>query len=166
MRVVAADTCFLFHLHQVGRLSVLGQLDGFCFVIPGEVHEEFVRPESKALVAEALKEGWITLDSIEGVDELLLRKELIALKIGKGEAACLTLAVSRGWSVVSDDEERRFIREAESRIGPERIISSPDVVLMAVRRGLIPVEEADRFPAVWEANNYAVDFASFSEMLG
>lgn len=165
MRVVAADTCFLFHLHQVGRLGVLGQLEGFRFVIPSEVQEEFVRPESRALVEEALDAGWVTLASPEGVDELVLRKELIDLRIGKGEAACLTLAVSRSWSVASDDEGRLFVREAECRIGPERIISSPDVVLMAVRRGLIPVEEADRFPGIWAANNYELDISTFSELL-
>jgi predicted nucleic acid-binding protein len=165
MRVVAADTCFLFHLHQVGRLGVLGQLEGFRFVIPGEVQGEFVRPESRALVAGALDAEWITLVSPKGIDELVLRKELIDRRIGKGEAACLTLAISRGWSVASDDEGRLFVREAESRIGPERIISSPDVVLMAVRRGLIPVEEADRFPGIWAVNNYELDITAFSELL-
>lgn len=166
VQVVAVDTSVLIHLIQVGQLALLSVLDGFRFVIPGEVKAELRRPESQAPVDGALAAAYLTVEDSTEIAEIQLLEHLVKdARVGRGEAACLTLATTRDWWMATDDEGRRFVREAERRIGKERILSTPDLILLAVRRGLIPVEEADGFPEVWRANDYFVAFGSFSEFL-
>lgn len=164
--VVAVDANVVLHLEQVGRLGILTRIRGFHFVVPEEVVGELCRPESRAVIEEALASGVLQRVLLEDVGELLLLKELVDdRRVGRGEAACLVLAASRGWLVASDDEGRRFLREAESRIDAQRLVGTPDLVLLALRRGLISPEEADTYPAIWARNDYLVDFESFSEFL-
>ncbi len=166
LQTVAVDANVLIHMTQVEQVGLFGELHGFHFVVPQEVLDELVRPESRQPVLNAMEMGLLRIAEPEDVEELLLMTELTdERRIGRGEAACLTLASSRGWLIATDDEGRRFVREAESRMGARRIVSTPDLVLLGVRRGVVSLDEADRFPKVWCDNDFVVDFESFSQLL-
>jgi hypothetical protein len=62
--------------------------------------------------------------------------------MGGGEAASLALAVTRGW-VVASGEKKAFRREALVRLGPRRILTTPGLCVLAIRSGVLSVEEAD-----------------------
>jgi predicted nucleic acid-binding protein len=79
-------------------------------------------------------EDLLQVASITEAEDLALFADLI-MHLGRGEAACLVLAVRNGWAVVSD-ENRRFRREAVSRIGKDRIMGTADFF---VRRNPVPI---------------------------
>lgn len=63
------------------------------------------------------------------------------------------------------DEKRRFRREVERRIGLERLMGTADLFLLAIRSGLISVEEADRYKETLEQNRFRMPFASFRDLI-
>jgi predicted nucleic acid-binding protein len=97
------------------------------------------------------------------VAELALFVEL-RRSLGMGEAACLALAVHRG-ALVASDEKRAFRREAETRLGPGRILNTPGLLLLSIRRGLLTVEEADEIKNTLESKRFRMKFRSFKELL-
>jgi predicted nucleic acid-binding protein len=100
VRVVVTDSNVLINLMHVSRLGLLGSIPGHEFVVPDHVREEIVNPNQRALLDNAVNDGWL---------------KLIA-HIGRGEAACIAIASKHGWHIASD-EKRRFRREAEARVG-------------------------------------------------
>ena len=94
-------------------------------------------------------------------EDIDLFAELIT-HLGRGEAACLVLAARYGWTVASD-EKRRFRREAVQRIGSDRVIGTADLYALAIRAGLITIEEADVDKATLEARRFKMPFGSFRE---
>ena len=84
--------------------------------------------------------------------------------MGRGEAACLALAVTENW-IVASDEKRRFRREALARLGEGRILTTPGLMVLAIRAGIITIEEADQAKAVLETKRFTMGFASFNEFI-
>ena len=84
--------------------------------------------------------------------------------MGRGEAACLSLAVTMNCHIASD-EKKRFRRRAVELIGEARILRTESILLVAIRQGRISVSEADGFKATLEANRYSMPFRSFSDLL-
>jgi predicted nucleic acid-binding protein len=70
------------------------------------------------------------------------RYDVLRRTLGDGEAASLALAECRGWFIACD-EKRRFRREAEARIGADRILNTVSLLVLAILEGLVTVEEAD-----------------------
>jgi hypothetical protein len=69
--------------------------------------------------------------------------------MGRGEGACLALAVSKGW-VVASDERRRLRRELVERIGAARMVDRASLLRHAISIDCVSVAEADGFEAVLE----------------
>ena len=84
--------------------------------------------------------------------------------LGQGEAACLAVAVSRGFSVASD-EKGVFRRLVLARIGQERLLTTPDLILAAVRSRLVTVAQADKWEARLKMHRFRMAFQSFQELL-
>jgi predicted nucleic acid-binding protein len=84
--------------------------------------------------------------------------------MGQGEAACLALAESRGWLIASD-ERRRFRREVFARLGEGRLVTTAGLFVLAIRAGILTVEEADQMKAVLEQRRFRMTFASFRDVL-
>lgn len=57
--------------------------------------------------------------------------------MGKGEAACLAMATTRGWMLASDDRGRAFRRLATERIGNNRLLDTPGIAAMARAQGIL-----------------------------
>lgn len=76
----------------------------------------------------------------------------------------MSLAQTRGWLIASD-EKRVFRREALSRLGPGRIINTPGILLVAIRAGVLSIDEADRMKAELERHRFRMPFGSLRELL-
>jgi len=164
-RTVVLDASVVINLIHVGRLDLLGKIEGYEFVVPEQVIAlEVTYPEQAKLLSEALAAGWVR--GVESADtvEMALYAELSGV-MGKGEAACLAMAAHRGW-LVACDEGGRFRREAEARIGRGRIVNTPGIIVLAIRRGLLTVEDADAIKSVLEQQRYKMGFRSFRDLLG
>jgi len=162
-RIVVTDANVLINLMHVARLGLLGGLPGHQFVVPDHVRDEITNSDHRSALEAAIDAGMVKLESITDLDVLVTFAELIA-HIGRGEAACIAIAAKRGWSIASD-EKRRFRREAEARVGRERIFGTVEVFVLAIEAGLITVEQADADKLVLESRKFKVSFASFRELV-
>jgi hypothetical protein len=66
---------------------------------------------------------------------------------------------------VASDERRVFLREARQRLGGGRIINTPGLLVLAIRRGSLTVAEADRAKATLETRSFTMRFKSFAELV-
>jgi len=123
------------------RLDLLRRLPDFEFVVTPDVLNEIVLPDQKQHVENAVAAGILRVEGLSSPDSLTVFAELRRL-MGAGEAASLALAVTRGW-VVASDEKKAFRTEALARLGPGRILTTPGLYVLAIRSGVLSVEEAD-----------------------
>lgn len=141
--VVAVDASVLINLIQAGRLDLLSSVDRWRFVVPEDAASEVLYPEQAEVMEAAREAGSLATEPMTGIDELTLFAEL-RQRMGRGEAACLAMAATRGWTVASDDRGRAFLRLVRARVGEERLISTEDIVRVALEEGVISSEEAQR----------------------
>jgi len=160
---VLVDANVLLNLAFVNRLDLLGALPELEFRSPEEVLTEIISAREKMLVEDSRRRGDLGDIAFSEVAELALFVEL-RRSLGMGEAACLALAVHRG-ALVASDEKRAFRREAETRLGPGRILNTPGLLLLAIRRGLLTIGEADELKRILESNRFRMKFGSFRELL-
>ena len=163
-RVVVTDANVVINLIHVGRLDLLGALAGYEFVVPPEVEAEVCAPEQAGEFARGFDAGFVERVSFSGTSELEAYAELVQM-VGKGEAACLAMAQVRGWYVASD-ERRRFLRLTLERLGPGRVLNTAGVFLLAIRAGVLTVEEADQDKRMLEEHRFKMRFSSFRDVLG
>jgi predicted nucleic acid-binding protein len=160
---VVVDTSVLINLAIVDRIGLLGALKRLQFVIPGEVLAEVKRPQQQRRVAKALEAGLLEEVALNEPEPLAsfaaFRKQM---KIG--EAACLALAVAKGW-LFACDEGRVVRREATRLLGKNRLLNTPGLFLLGIRTGYWTVNQADEAKAVLEAHRYRLKFGSFRELL-
>jgi predicted nucleic acid-binding protein len=162
-RVVVTDANVLINLMHVERLSLLGGLSGYEFVVPDHVRAEITNPAQVEMLDEAASRGFLRIEPVTDLGALTLFAELVA-HLDSGEAACLALAVTKGWMVASD-EKRRFRREADARLGPGSVLRTQDLFVLAIRESLITIEQADADKAVLEQRRFKMSFASFRELV-
>jgi len=163
-RVVVTDANVLINLIHVGRLDLLGSLAQYEFVVPPEVVAEVAVPEQAEALDAAFDEGHVGRQSFSGTVELSIFAELLQT-VGKGEAACLALAEVNGWLLASD-ERGKFLRLTEERLGTGRILNTVGLLVLAIRAGLITVDDADQYKLVLEAHRFKMRFSSFRDVLG
>lgn len=163
VQVVVTDANILINLIHIGRLSILGALAQFEFVVPDEVLAEILNEEQAAALQAAIDAGHLAREAFQNTEELTTFAALASF-LGKGESACLALAQQRGWWVASD-EGGAFRREAQQRLGPGRLINTPGLLLAAIHAGVLTVEEADQAKAVLEQHRFRVKFNSFRDLL-
>ena len=163
LRLVLVDANVLLNLAFVNRLDLLGAMPELEFRSPEEVLTEIVSARERMLVEDSRRRGDLGDIAFSEVAELALFAEL-RRSLGMGEAACLALAVHRG-ALVASDEKRAFRREAETRLGLGRILNTPGLLLLAIRRGLLTIGEADELKRILEANRFRMKFGSFKELI-
>ena len=161
--VVVTDANVLINLMHVARLDLCARLPGFEFVVPEHVREEIIEPSQRSALDEAVDRGAYRVEAITSMAAVDLFAELIGF-LGRGEAACLALAVERGWTIASD-ERRRFRREVEHRIGAARIIGTKELYVLAIRAGFLSVEQADTDKALLEQRRFRMEIASFRDLV-
>lgn len=163
--LTATDTCVLINFCHIKRLSLLGELSGYRFILPDAVYAEITYAKQKVSIDAQIKAGNLGRESItdEKMDEFQLYNDLVASGIERGEAACLTLAKTRGYHLASDDARNPFLRKAIELIGEERILKTEDLLLECIRNGLITVAQADEYKAIMADNHYTMPFESFQK---
>lgn len=119
--LLVIDTNVIISLIQAGELSLLKQIKGYKVVTPDEVIKEVTNADQAAVLSQALVDGFIVREAVTGVAELESFADFIG-QMGRGEAACLAIAVHRDCLLVSD-EKRRFRRLALAAIGTTRLIT-------------------------------------------
>lgn len=132
-------------------------------MVPDAVLAEVTLTDQQTQVTAALSAGTISLCQTTTMPELTLYAELRSV-MGSGEAACLAIAVSNGWSVASD-EKKRFRREVLTRLGPTQLLTTQEIYVLAIRAGVLTVSEADGDKAALAERRFVMKFGSFAEIL-
>lgn len=161
--VVVTDANVLINLMHVSRLGLLARIPNHEFVVPEHVREEITLPEQRATIDAAAKDGWLKVVVIDDLGTITKFTELIA-HLGRGEAACIAIAEKQRWHIASD-ERKRFLREAEARLGADHVLTTVDVFVLAIKAGLLTIEDADADKATLEGRRFKVSFASFRELV-
>ena len=161
--VVLTDASVLINFLHLNRLDLLGKLPGYEFQVPDHVLEEIRDPVLRERMEEGLRSRFLSVLSITDLVEIESYARFHRT-LGQGEAACLAVALRRGCWVASDDRGA-FRRAATEGIGKERIITTPDLIVLTIRAGLASVEMADGWKATLEENRFRMRFASFREIL-
>jgi predicted nucleic acid-binding protein len=162
-RIVVTDANVLINLIHVKALSLLGSLDGYEFLLVEEVVAEITVPEQAEALAEAIANSWVRCVRLEDVEALTLFAQLSAV-MGKGEAASLALAITKSLDI-GCDEKKVFRREAVSRLGEHRILTTPGIFVLAIRAGVITIEQADQAKAILATKRFEMSFASFKDVV-
>jgi len=163
LRIVVTDANVLINLMHVSRLGLLAKIPNHEFVVPEHVREEITIPEQRATLDVAVNEGWLKIEVISDLGVITAFTELV-VQVGRGEAACIALAAKEGWYIASD-EKKRFLREVNARVGSGRLLTTVDVFVLAIKAGLLTIEEADADKVLLEGRRFKVSFASYRELV-
>lgn len=163
LRIVVTDANVLINLMHVSRLGLLAKIPNHEFVVPEHVREEIAIPEQRTTLDAAFAAGWLKIEVIDDLGAITVFTELIA-HIGRGEAACIAIAAQNGWLLASD-EKKRFLREATSRVGVGHVLTTVDVFVLAIKAGLLTIEEADADKITLERRRFKVSFGSYQELV-
>lgn len=163
IRNVAVDATVLVNLCHVDRLDLLESIQGYEFLVPAEVDGEITESAQRALLDDLLARGRVSTTNVSGVAELTVFAELRAV-LGLGESACIAIAEVRSWLIGCDD--RRALAHAAARLGKGNAFTTPGLFVLAIRQGLLTVDEADALKGVLEACRFRMRFGSFAELLG
>jgi predicted nucleic acid-binding protein len=161
--VILTDANVLINLIHIGQLDLLKQLPGYRFVVPEHVEAEVNQEDQARRLAAALTDDVLATTAITALDEMALYAELHRT-LGQGESACLAIAVHRGFSVASD-EKKAFRRTAIKHIGEGRLMTTPDLIVSAIRAGLATVAQADQWKHELERRRFKMKFDSFQDLL-
>lgn len=142
-RVLVADACVLINLLKLDRLDLFTS-SGLRPTTTRLVLSEVTEPsQEKAL------EGAVSSGSIEAVDSdsdqaVEVYLDLVDGGLGKGEASCLALCSITAETVLACDERGRCFRRAVARLGLDRrLVSTRDLINLAVKKETLSPEEAD-----------------------
>ncbi len=155
VQVVVTDANILINLLHIGRLSILGRLTQFEFVVPDEVVAEILNDDQAQALQAAIDAQHVTRVSFQDTEELTAFAALASF-LGKGESACLALAQQREWWVASD-EGGVFRREAQQRLGPGRLLKTPGILLSAIRARVLTVQDFEEAKAALEQHRFESD---------
>lgn len=159
---MVVDTSVLLNFIHLDRLDLFGDLPAYTFVICDQVNAEVVLQGQRSILASALSAGHLGETAADSPDQLELFIEL-SRTLDPGESASLAVAVSLGWLVAVD--ERAAQREADRRLGTGRCITTPGVIVEAIRAGLVSIEEADRMKGALALNKFKMTFRSFRDVM-
>jgi predicted nucleic acid-binding protein len=110
-----------------------------------------------------MEAGVLEVVSISDLGSLQQFSELTE-RLGRGEAACLVVAEAAGYSIASD-ERGLFARLVSERLGTERLLTTPDLYVAAIRAGVLTVADADTDKATLEGRRFRMRFASFADLI-
>jgi predicted nucleic acid-binding protein len=84
-------------------------------------------------------------------------------RLSSGEVSCIAFARKTDWHVATDD--KRACEIAETILGDGRLLTTPGLILTAIRTGLLTVEEADSIRTKLMESRFRMSFGSFREVL-
>ena len=162
--VVVTDASVLINFLHMQRLDLLGSLPGYRFVVPEHVVREILRPAQGTILAQAFDDGTLDRMSIKDLEALALFADLVHV-MGKGEASCIALAATNGW-LVACDERGLVQRVTKEKLGDGRLLNTAGILVLAIRAGLLSIDEADRLKGILARYRFKLKFKSFREVVG
>lgn len=156
---VVIDSNILINLMHISRLDLLAKIPGLRFCVPEHVVAEITDKAQRLLLLKAIQDKTLRMVKITDPSEIQKYHQLHSV-MGQGEAACLTLAESNEW-IVGTDEKGRVRREILEKLGKGKQLTTVDLMVLAIRSGVISIEQADDYKKGLGERNFKVKFESF-----
>lgn len=165
---VISNTTVLVNFALIGQVDLLRAVFGTLYI----AHEVYAELEDGAregyTVLDSLLEyisppaehGWPYQTGLASIDEL---RQLSTMPGGlhRGEAACLAIAMHRGWLFLSDDRAAR----AEACRRRIAVSGSLGCLVLTVERHILPLAEANRLLAAMIAHGYYAPIQDLTPLL-
>lgn len=153
----------LINLIHVDGIAMVAALPDYEFVIVDAVVEEITDEQQAAALRTAFEQNYLRKESLTERNALALFAELVQV-MGRGEAASLALAAGTDWYLACD-EKRVFRRKALELLGEDRLLTTPGIIVLCIRQGLLSVEQADKMKVILESKRFRMTFESFRDVL-
>ena len=85
-------------------------------------------------------------------------------QLGKRESACIALAERRGWVLATDDSKGAKWKKVIAAPGIQ-ILNTPGIILLAIRKGVLTIQQADEIKDALEKNKFKMGFNSLGELV-
>lgn len=157
--IVVIDSNILINLFHISRLDLLGKIPSLRVFVPEHVVEEIKVRAQRIALLQTIENKTLRIVKITDPSEIQKYHQLHRV-MGQGEAACITLAESNQW-IVGTDEKGRVRREILEKLGKGKQLTTVDLVVMAIKSGVISIEQADDYKKTLEEKNFKVKFESF-----
>ncbi len=159
--VVLLDACVLINLFHAEGSDLFEGLSEYDFRITTHVQGEITDPQQVEVLQQLLDQGVLHLELITDPVTILDIEQLMK-RIQAGEASSLALAKRTGWTVGTDDRKDRSITVESKPIG---ILTTPGLLVKAIRKGLLSVEEADGIKERLKEHRFFMAVGSFQEKI-
>lgn len=162
---VLLDASVLINFLAVDRVDLLHEQPGLRFLVTGHVDAEVTvrNPRRIARYQSALSAGHLHPTVVDTIEELSVFADL-SRALGEGESAAIAAAGVRGLPLAIDD--RAAAKRARSVFPALRVVGTRELMVRAIRCGLLSVEEADAIKAEWEARHrFRIPCETFRELL-
>lgn len=151
-----ADNTILSNFAHVRRPELLrAAFDAI--VVPPAVRAELAEGERLNRLPQV---DWQWLETVALTAEEQERMEVLSATLGQGEAACIAIAQTRGWLVLTDD---RDARRAAQAVGVA-VSGTLGALVNGVRQGLVSVTQADALLAEMVEHGYHSPVSSITEL--
>ena len=134
---IVVDNTVLSNFALIGREDLLKKLFGDTLAASDDVLKELFAGESKGIVPRR-DWHWLPVLSLQTETERLAFATLRE-RLGRGEASCMSLAISRNLRMLTDDRDARII--AHRRNVP--VSGTIGVLVLAVKRSVLSRDEAN-----------------------
>lgn len=164
-RLVVLDTSVLLNFLRVGRLDLLVGLPRCEFLLTDHVRGEVTDAAHSQELRTAIDGRRLREERVDAPDEVAAFGMLQQTRVlGVGECAALAVAVCRSLPIAIDDRAAR--KKATTLFGFERFLGTAELVVAAIRSGLLSVATADELKRRWEHElRFRLAFSSFAEPL-
>ena len=158
------DTSVLLNFLRVERLDLLVDLPGHEFLVTDHVRGEVTDDGSSRIPTAALTDKRLRDARVDAPEEVLAFGQLAAVRtLGEGECAALAVAVCRRLPIAIDDKAAR--KKARAMFGFDQFVGTADLVVAAIRGGLVEVAVADQMKRRWEIElRFRLPFRSFGDI--
>ncbi len=161
---VVCDTCILVNFARIARLDLLVDHPDYRFVVPEQVLDELTEPGQRVYVDAAIADGGLELVVSSDLAEITRAVEL-RRHMDRGEAVAFAVAEHRGW-LIATDEGKRTRRMIVEQLGVARLLTTPAILLLCIRAGVLTLADADTIKAELERHRFRMTFRSFADLDG
>ncbi|MBN1121929.1 MAG: DUF3368 domain-containing protein [Anaerolineae bacterium] len=156
MSGVLADSTILSNFAHIQRLDLLQQ--AFPDIsIPGAVFQEITNGEEAGRLPVS---DWTRLNIVELSDDEVSHSQSLNKRLGLGESQCIAVAVSRGWIVLTDDQDAR----QSARSLNVQVSGTIGALVNLIDQKVLDIDTADELLATMIEKGYRSPVGSLSEL--
>jgi len=141
--LLAADSCILINFLRLKSFPVLTEACAFRLVITRSVLKEITDPAQRAMLDTFLKAGALKEVDPDSIEVVRLHLSLRQDGLGEGEASSLAYAAVEGCILACDEKNRCFITAAEKIGFLDRLVTTRDLLNLAVIEKRLSLEQAN-----------------------